>query len=66
MKEKFVTWLDKPLTWRTMFKCTGISMLIVVILSIIGWVSSLDLKQKHLERKYAQMTIEPRKEERAQ
>lgn len=65
MKERFVTFLDRPITWRTVFKWTGIGILISVILSIIGWVSSLDLKQKHLERKYAQMTIEPRKEDAA-
>lgn len=62
MKEKFVTWLDKPITWRTCCKCAGISLLISVILSIIGWLSTIDLKQKRLERKYAEMTIEPTKE----
>ena len=65
MREKFVTWLDKPITWRAMFKMSGISLLICAIFSIIGWLSTLDLKQKHLERKYAQMTIENRKEEAA-
>lgn len=62
MKEKFVTWLDKPITWRTCCKWAGISLLISVIVSIIGWLSTIDLKQKKLEKKYAEMTIEPTKE----
>lgn len=65
MKEKFVTWLDKPITWRTIFKASGVSLLITVIWMLIGWVSTLDLKQKKLEKKYAEITIENRKEDAA-
>ena len=66
MKEKFVTWLDKPITWRESFKWAGVSLLIWAIWYIIIWLSNLDLKQKKLEKHYAEMTIEPRKEESAQ